>query len=311
MEIVKISIGSHRQEDRGDSWRSLVSKMIHKVDVSGASNPDFSAEISVRKHEAISCGAFRSSAHRLRWGREQLGHSGGAGYLVSWQIEGEARIEQGSTRVIQSPGSVAIADGRCAMSITFPSDVRRIIAKLPSRLVEERMPHLLTSHLHVFRPTGPFASTLFTYLTELSLGTSTLQAQDMDALAENVSNLLLVTSGQSSQPVGDAKEMRRLALVRYLQQHACEPGVSVDSAAAHMNISRRLVQQILQEMNTSFTQLVIEERLQSTASKLLRSQDVPIAQIAYQSGFNDVSHFNHLFKRRFGVAPSGYRHSRH
>lgn len=310
MEIVKISMDSLDKADRGDSWRTVVSKMIHKVEVSGASSQNFSAEISARRHENMSCGSFRSTPHRLCWGREQLGGAGAAGYLVSWQIEGEAQIEQGSRRVIQPAGSVAVVDARRAMSVTFPVQVRRIVANLPARMLEVRMPRLLTSHLEVFQPCGPFAATLFSYLTELSRESTTVLPGDVEALVENVSNLLKVTSGQATPGTCDSKELRRQALIRYLQQHACDTAVSLDAAAAHLNISRRLLQQMLQEMNTTFTQFIIEERLRSTAATLSRSKDVPISQIAYLSGFNDVSHFNHLFKRRFGVAPSEYRSSR-
>ena len=307
MEIVRVSMDTLGQEDRGDCWRTVVSNMIHKVEVSGASSPDFSAEITVRKHEAMSCGSFWSQPHRLRWGREQLGDAGAAGYLVSWQIEGEAQVEQGDHRIVQPAGSVAIADARRAMSVTFPGEVRRIVAKLPARVLETRMPRLLTSHLEVFQPCGPFAPTLFSYLTELSReGTAFLPA-DMEALVENVCNLLKVTSGRAGPVSCDAKDLRRQALVRYLRQRACDPAISIDAAAIHLNVSRRVVQQILQEMNTSFTEFIIEERLLATATRLSGSSGVAISQIAYLSGFNDVSHFNHLFKRRFGVAPSEYR----
>lgn len=310
MELAKISMESLGKEDRGDSWRVFVSKMIHKVEISGASLGDFSAEITVRKHETMSCGRFWSRAHRLRWAREQAADAGGAGYLVSWQLEGEAQIEQGDQRVVQAAGCIAIADARRAMSVTFPGDVRRIVAKLPAHVVETRMPQLLTSHLQVFQPSGPFAPTLFSYLTELSREDATVLPEDMEALVENVSNLLKVTSGRASHIAWDARELRRRALVHYLRQHACDPSITIDAAAAHLNISRRLLQQVLQEMNTTFTQFIIDERLRATALKLSGSKDVPISQIAYLSGFNDVSHFNHLFKRRFGVAPSEYRSSR-
>ena len=309
MEIVKVNMESLGKQDRSDSWRSVCSKMIHKVEVSGASLDSFSAQMIVRKHDAMSCGFFWSKPHRVRWGRSQLADSSAPGYLVSWQIEGEAHIEHGSQRVIQPAGSVAIVDARRPTSVTFPTEVRRIVAKLPARMLELRMPWLLASRLEVFQPSGPFAPTLISYLTELSRESAAVHPSDMEALVENVCNLLKVTSRQTTAPC-DAKELRRQALVRYLRRHACDPNLSLDAAASQLNMSRRLVQQVLHQMNTSFTQFVNEERLTSIASQLSHAEGIPISRIAYQSGFNDVSHFNALFKRRFGVAPSEYRGSR-
>ncbi len=306
MEIVQINMESLGKQDRSDSWRSICSKMIHKVEVSGTSLDSFSAQMTVRKHDAMSCGLFWSRPHRVRWGRSQLTDSSAPGYLVSWQIEGEAHIEHDTQRVIQPAGTVAIVDARRPTSVTFPVEVRRIVAKLPARMLELRMPRLLTSRLEVFQPSGPFAPTLISYLTELSREAAAVLPTDMEALVENVCNLLKVTSGPTNAPC-DSKELRRQTLVRYLRHHACDPSLSLDAAANQLHMSRRLVQQVLQEMNTNFTQFIIEERLTSIASQLSGSKEASISRLAYQSGFNDVSHFNHLFKRKFGVAPSEYR----
>jgi len=38
--------------------------------------------------------------------------------------------------------------------------------------------------------------------------------------------------------------------------------------------------------------------------------NLPISRIAYESGFNDLSTFNHRFRRVIGVAPGAYRAAR-
>jgi AraC-like DNA-binding protein len=46
-------------------------------------------------------------------------------------------------------------------------------------------------------------------------------------------------------------------------------------------------------------------------SKALRDplqQTRSISEIAYSSGFNDLSHFNKTFRARFGMPPSQWRH---
>ena len=40
---------------------------------------------------------------------------------------------------------------------------------------------------------------------------------------------------------------------------------------------------------------------------ILRTTDLPIVEIIFDCGFNNTSHFNHLFKERFGYSPSVYR----
>lgn len=57
----------------------------------------------------------------------------------------------------------------------------------------------------------------------------------------------------------------------------------------------------------TFTHFVNEYRVVH-ASKLLAEKPVSIANIAYESGFNNFSHFNKLFKEFTGKSASEYRH---
>ncbi|HZG88145.1 helix-turn-helix transcriptional regulator [Paenibacillus sp.] len=54
------------------------------------------------------------------------------------------------------------------------------------------------------------------------------------------------------------------------------------------------------------TQWITEARLQY-AGNLLTYTDEPVVSVCFECGFENVSHFNHQFKRFFGVSPSVYR----
>ncbi len=43
------------------------------------------------------------------------------------------------------------------------------------------------------------------------------------------------------------------------------------------------------------------------ASKLLKSTNLRISEVAYDSGFNDLAHFSNTFTHHFGLSPSEYR----
>lgn len=53
---------------------------------------------------------------------------------------------------------------------------------------------------------------------------------------------------------------------------------------------------------------LIEQRIQSAAKRLLTS-DESVTDIAYGCGFNDLSYFIRIFKRKKGITPSAYRKS--
>ena len=74
-----------------------------------------------------------------------------------------------------------------------------------------------------------------------------------------------------------------------------------------MRISPRCVQRLLEMSGTSFTEQVNELRLQRAYILLARESKSRISDIALQAGFSDISHFNRLFRSRFGDTPKGVR----
>ena len=60
----------------------------------------------------------------------------------------------------------------------------------------------------------------------------------------------------------------------------------------------------------NLSEYIIEQRL-GYASRLLVDTSKGIAEISYQSGFNNLSNFNRIFKKRKGCSPSEFRENYH
>lgn len=60
--------------------------------------------------------------------------------------------------------------------------------------------------------------------------------------------------------------------------------------------------------NKSFTQFVIEFRITQTI-KLLQETNKTIKEICYECGFNNISNFNRIFKKKMEVTPKEYRNN--
>jgi AraC-like DNA-binding protein len=56
-------------------------------------------------------------------------------------------------------------------------------------------------------------------------------------------------------------------------------------------------------------QYVLRARLRHAALRLA-GEDTKIVDIAFDSGFNDVSNFNHAFRVEFGMSPRAWRMQR-
>ena len=66
---------------------------------------------------------------------------------------------------------------------------------------------------------------------------------------------------------------------------------------------------LFEEAGTTFSAFALERRLDGARSMLRSSRYATwsITEIALESGFGDLSHFNRRFRRRFGMTPNEMR----
>jgi AraC family transcriptional regulator len=97
-----------------------------------------------------------------------------------------------------------------------------------------------------------------------------------------------------------------IEVVDYLNGHYAEP-CSLRTLAVMAGLSRfHFLRRFRAATGTSPHQYLIGLRLRAAAEQL-RSSAAPITSIALDVGFNDLSNFNLLFRRSFGVAPKQWR----
>jgi AraC-like DNA-binding protein len=87
------------------------------------------------------------------------------------------------------------------------------------------------------------------------------------------------------------------------------PRLNVERAALRQGISPRYVQMLFEEVGTTFSEFVLERRLDVARSMLVspRYATLSITDIAMEAGFGDLSYFNRRFKRRYLMTPSELR----
>jgi AraC-like DNA-binding protein len=105
------------------------------------------------------------------------------------------------------------------------------------------------------------------------------------------------------------KAARVRAILGEIARRFSDPDFDLDRIARTLGLSRRYVQQLLEETGKSFIEHLVERRLERSFAMLTdrRCLDLAVIDIAFAAGFGDVSHFNRVFRRRFGETPSGVR----
>ncbi|MDO6964430.1 helix-turn-helix transcriptional regulator [Rhizobium alvei] len=105
----------------------------------------------------------------------------------------------------------------------------------------------------------------------------------------------------------DLRLARTAAIRQMIADRCTDLGLTIAAVARAQSVTPRYVQQLLAADGTSFSDCLRACRLDHAASRLRNDKVSPIARIAFDSGFSDLSTFNRAFRRHFGVTPSEFR----
>lgn len=114
-------------------------------------------------------------------------------------------------------------------------------------------------------------------------------------------------TSQAKTDVYDEKRMGKLkATLEYLRTRYADE-ITLDELSAVAGFSRKYFCKFFKDMTgTTPFQYLTTYRIEKAARKLLITK-LPVTQIAFDCGFNDLSYFIKTFKQLKGVSPNKYR----
>jgi AraC-like DNA-binding protein len=138
------------------------------------------------------------------------------------------------------------------------------------------------------------------------------------AVSRSIGSHMIDLVGLALAPGSKAEEMARRGGLRASRLHTLlgeikagyrNPAFSIQHVAAKHRVTARYLQELLQETGIGFSERVLELRLQHSSELLARAEMTQrkVSDIAYSSGFNDLSYFHRCFRRRFGMTPADAR----
>lgn len=123
----------------------------------------------------------------------------------------------------------------------------------------------------------------------------------------STSNDMQLLSGSSFSNINKTYNSRRVEkVIDYLNQHF-DKSITLADVANLANMTEVSFSRFF-KLNTgnSFIDSLLEIRL-GHASRLLIDTNLPISQIAFNCGFNNISNFNRIFKKKKGCTPKDFK----
>ncbi len=297
-------------------WQDIVCDVFVQLDCKSGLGDQFRGSVDRAAVDAMAFTRVSSTAQRVFRTPSRIARAHEDFILVALGREGIGGVAQGGRETMVHPGEFAFYDTTRPYELSFNEDFTQMIFQVPRSALTKRVPGFEDLTAVTFDRRQPLARLTLDFLDAVSGTVEHVDQATGLRLCDQALDLLAMTIGDRL-PHGAVQSSTHRAALRHrlkahIQAHLADPGLSLASSAAALRISTRYVNDLLAEDDTSFQRYVLEQRLEqcarALASPALRHRQV--GEIAFDWGFNDLSHFGRTFRERYGLSPRAFRLSR-
>jgi AraC family transcriptional regulator, positive regulator of tynA and feaB len=303
--MVSWSTDTINERERFSYWREMICNTLFSISPEAPSDR-FSARISVRNSGALRFAVCESTSYEIIRTQRDIARAPSDHYTIYLQLRGQTKIEQGGEAVAFGRNDIVISDCRRPFRATLSNDGCRAVAVVPRATLNSRAPWLRERAVYKFS-NSRFLDLARRHMARLV--SDDLNEIESNLLTENLCNLLALSSTSDVGLNRLQAELQLGAVFAFCQQNLHWPGLSPQFVAGHFGLSVRTLHLRFEKIGQTFGRWLLDTRLDA-CSKALRDphrQHRSITEIAYDCGFNDLSHFNRTFRARFGTPPGQWR----
>jgi len=217
-------------------------------------------------------------------------------------------------RDVEIKGGGALVDASQAQKLSGGDHNSWILVRIPMTLLESTFTGLASGQGRVIAPDQEALRLLRRYVGLLDSEDDALSPGIADHMATTIldlTGLAIGVRGDEAELAGmrGLRRARLGAVLDRIRRDYRHPVLSADIVGRELGLSARYIQDLLTATGSSFSERVLELRLQHARRMLAapRHSGMRIGEIVYASGFNDISYFNRCFRRRFGCNPGAAR----
>jgi AraC-like DNA-binding protein len=281
------------------------------IEPAGRELPEFTA--SVRPLPGLEILTVASSALRVRRTPAQVESDH---LFLNINLAGSREMFLRGREAMFCEGEALLMSGE-AGGASVPQGARFMTLKLPLKAIELLVPDFGDRLVRPIPRETEALQLLSSYLGTLDKAEMLARPDLQRVVATHVHDLAALALGATR----DGAEQARIRGARAARLQAIKADVaanlsgdvSIDAIARRHRVTPRSVQMAFEAEGMTFTDFVLGQRLASAHRMLcdpLRAGQ-KISTVAFDAGFGDLSYFNRVFRRRFGVAPSEIKTAAH
>lgn len=299
--------------DRLAVWREVFGHAIINLDIQPADETPIRVHADMYLLPHVACASVATSPFHgertsalVQDGRNDIG-------LVA-VMEGTAVLSQRGREIELASGDAALLRNDECGVVCFPADARYVSIAIPEAILAPMVTSRDALSVGKVPANNPLLRLLTGYIGLLDADHELITAETRQFIASNIQDLVALSIGATREAAEIAcgrgiRAARLHALKNDIVANLGQRGLSLDALAKRHEISPRYVRKLFESDGTTFSNFVLGQRIARARKMLMdpRYSHLKVSTLAYEAGFGDLSYFNRVFRRHYGVTPSEFR----
>jgi AraC-like DNA-binding protein len=303
----------YRGQARGrdyEAWREGICRGFCRLDVGPAGDDDIDCGNDFASVHSLALATPRGSSARFARTRDLM-QDGCDDFVLISASHGRIRVTQKNQTIELSKGQMCLTEMNVEGAAELTPAGSFTTARIPRNMLLQVSPRAETQVARPLANDSVLRAMIDRYFALCNDLAVELDAPGQRAAAQHFVDLVgLLLGGGAGQE--DLLRQRGYSAARLdvmkvqVIDNLHRSGLTIERIAQSNGISARHAQRLFAQSGQTFSEFVLDQRL-ATARHLLiaaSNRHRRISDIAYESGFSDLSYFNRTFKRRFGATPS-------
>jgi AraC-like DNA-binding protein len=300
---------------RLEFWNEIVCHTFTPVVSDPIDLTTFAASLTRTQIGALRVAEVRSEPNLIRHTLSQVARSQEAMFFLVLQLEGTSCNAQSDREAKLLPGDFTLCTSTLPYEMYLPMRGRRLVLGVPEDMLRRHLtcPDNL---LGVRMPGNRGMSGLLSDFIK-SLWTSRQESWEpavSSRLAYTVLDLIAAAYSATPHAQGEHASLvtaHRARILGYIESHLRDPDLDPSRIARACRITPRYLHHLFANQTETVTHYIQRRRLEECARALVAApaRGRLVTEIAFDYGFNSLTHFGRVFRNHYGITPSEYRRS--
>jgi AraC-like DNA-binding protein len=290
-------------------WRDVICENLLQMHIQSSQEGAFFGQIEKHAFGPIKANFISVTEQRVWRDRATACNAKDHIFHLIHVRKGVQLIEQYGRSLKVEAGDCLLIDCLAGFEFYFPQGVEALVLEIGRDWLGGWLPAPEDAAARLIDGRSGWGATLASALSNLTPATVGASGLPPTVVAEQIVSLLALAASHDDPPSTTHKRALLRRVTETIRERCHESDLDPAKVAATLGLSRRYVHLLFAYAGKTFSQELYDCRLRR-AQRLLRDKrfdGLGIAEIAWNCGFSEPSHFARRFRERFGATPSAYR----